>query len=341
MNLKVLDTKLYTENQQGARTDLNRFSGNFSIYGKYKLLRFDKIGLDIGSRFNISGLTRSGSFVPEPRISFTYNFLPSVSFKAGWGIYLQEVATISDEDEVISIFEPWIIIPEYLKPTKSTQYSAGFEFDIFSSLRLTTETYYKISRNLPIINKVKYYDFENDLISGTGESYGYEFSLKYMESPFSITGTYSLSWAYKKIEDFVYYPKYDSRHILNINLEYNLGGGWITSGVWSYSSGLPFTQLMGYYDKIYLTNIFDSWHSSGNINPYLILGDQNLGRLPAYHRLDLGISKFTNIFGVSSEIDLSIINVYNRKNIFYFERDTGKKVNMLPFLLTATMKLEL
>jgi len=341
LNLKVLDTKLRTENQQGAITDLNRFSGNFSIYAKYKFLRFEKIGLDIGSRLNISGLTRNGSFVPEPRISFTYRFLPSISFKAGWGIYLQEVATISDEDEIISIFEPWIIVPEYLEPTKSIQYSAGFEIDLFNNLKFLIETYFKSLDNLPIINNKKYYDFENDLIAGSGESYGFEFSLKYFDNNFNFSGAYSLSWAYKEVDDYIYYPKYDARHILNFNLEYNIGSGWITSAVWSYTSGLPFTQLMGYYDKMYLNNIFDPWYLSGNQKPYLLLGDQNLGRLPSYHRLDLSVSKFTEILGINSEIDVSVINTYNRKNIFYFERDTGKKVNMLPFLITATLKLEI
>lgn len=341
LNLKVLDTDLKTENLEGALTDLKRFSGNFTLYGKYKLLRFDNFGLDAGTRLNVSGLTRGGSFTPEPRLSINYRFLPFVSFKAAWGIYLQEVSTVSDEDEVISIFEPWIIIPGYLNPTKSVQYSAGLDIDISEYINFGVEGYYKISDNLPVINSKKYYDFENDLISGSGESYGWEFLLKYNHSPFSFTGSYALSWAYKKIEDYVYYPKYDSRHAVNLTLEYSLGAGWIISAVWGYSSGLPFTKLMGYYDKIYLTNIFDPWYQSGSINPYLILGDQNLGRLSSYHRLDLSVSKLTELFGLKTEVDFSIVNAYNRKNIFYFERDTGKQVNMLPFLLTATVKVEI
>ena len=98
---------------------------------------------------------------------------------------------------------------------------------------------------------------------------------------------------------------------------------------------------MGYYDKIYLTNLFDPWYQSGNINPYLILGDQNLGRLPDYHRLDFSISKLTEFYGLKTELDLSIINVYDRENIFYFDRDTGEQVNMLPRLFTATIKVEI
>ncbi len=165
--------------------------------------------------------------------------------------------------------------------------------------------------------------------------------MRYTNSPIAFTGSYALSWAYKKVDDYLYYPKYDSRHAINFSLEYSLGTGWVASSVWSYSSGLPFTQLNGYYDKIYLTNIFNPWYESGNLNPYLILGDQNLGRLPAYHRLDLSISKTTELIGLKTEIDFSIVNVYNRKNIFYFERDTGEQVNMLPFLLTATFRIEI
>ncbi len=341
LNLKVLDTQLLSENLKGAITDISRFSGNFSLYGKYKLLRFDNFGLDAGSRLNVSGLTRSGSLVPEPRISLNYRFLPFVSFKAAWGIYLQEVATVSDEDEVISIFEPWIIIPGYLEPSKGIQYSAGIDVDINEVTQFSIEGYYKLTQNLPIINSKKYYDFEDDLINGSGESYGWEFLLRYTNSPIAFTGSYALSWAYKKVDDYLYYPKYDSRHAINFSLEYSLGAGWVASSVWSYSSGLPFTQLNGYYDKIYLTNIFDPWYESGNLNPYLILGNQNLGRLPAYHRLDLSVSKTTELLGLKTEIDFSIVNVYNRKNIFYFERDTGEQVNMLPFLLTATFRVEI
>jgi CarboxypepD_reg-like domain/TonB-dependent Receptor Plug Domain len=341
LNLKVLDTQLRTENQTGAITDLSRFAGNFTLYGKYKLLRYEHFGLDAGTRVNISGLTRGGSFFPEPRISLNYRILPFASFKAAWGIYLQEVATVTDEDEVISVFEPWIIIPKYLEPTKGIQYTAGVNIDVNAALSIGVEGYYKISKNLPIVNQKKYYDFEDDLVSGTGESYGWEFLLKYSQSPFSFAGSYALSWAYKEVDDYLYYPKYDSRHALNLSFEYLLGSGWISSVIWSYSSGIPFTQLMGYYDKIYLTNIFDPWYQSGNFNPYLILGDQNLGRLPSYHRLDFSVSKITQLFSLRTEIDFSIINAYNRENIFYFDRDNGEQVNMLPFLFTATIKIEI
>jgi hypothetical protein len=40
-------------------------------------------------------------------------------------------------------------------------------------------------------------------------------------------------------------------------------------------------------------------------------------------------------------VSLDILNLYDRKNIFYFDRKTGARVNMLPILPTATIKIEL
>jgi len=75
--------------------------------------------------------------------------------------------------------------------------------------------------------------------------------------------------------------------------------------------------------------------------PFAILADKDLGRLPEYHRLDLSVSKSFSVWNYHWSLDLSIINVYNRKNIFYFKRDTGERVNMLPFLPTATINIEI
>jgi hypothetical protein len=98
---------------------------------------------------------------------------------------------------------------------------------------------------------------------------------------------------------------------------------------------------MGYYDKYYLQDIFSPWDEFDPRIPFGIIGIQNLARLPAYHRLDFTVSKKISFEFMNVLIDLSAINVYDRKNIFYFKRDTGERVNMLPFLPTATVKVEL
>lgn len=342
VNFKLLDTKLYLENNTGAVTELNTSSANFSLYGKYKLLRYENFGIDIGTRINMTGLAeKSEAFFPEPRVSVTYRIIPEVALKAAWGIYQQEMATISDENEIISLFEPWVITPGYLNPSRAIHYTGGIDFDFLSNLTLSLEGYFKTIKDLPIINDQKVYSSDPDLVSGKGEAYGWEALFNFSPHPFNIIASYSLSWAYNEVDDWVYRPKYDTRHSVNLSLEYDFGYGWTASAVWIYSSGLPFTQLAGFYDKTYFTNFFTEWYLNTDERPFSILSDKNLGVLPDYHRLDLSVGYKFPFFFTNMTIDVSVINVYDRKNIFYFERDTGERVNMLPLLPTATVKIEI
>ncbi|MFH1197521.1 MAG: TonB-dependent receptor [bacterium] len=341
MSIKTIKTKLYQINQRGIVTDLFDQSANFSMYVKYKLLQFESLGIDLGSRINLIGLSEGGSSILEPRASFTYQFMPQLVFKAACGSYLQELTTISDESEVISLFEPWIITPNYIKPATAVHYTFGVETKFFDNLSVDVEGYYKKIDNFPALNDEKRYDTDPDLLAGKGDSYGWEFALKYELDRLKFSAAYTLSWAYKEVNGWVYLPKYDSRHNINLSLEYNIGAGWQASVVWVYNSGLPFTQLLGYYDKLFLTNIASPIIYNQYFSPYQLLDSKNLGRLPVYHRLDLNLSKKFDFNFIRIELDFNIINAYDRKNLFYFERDTGRRVNMLPFLPTATIKVEI
>jgi hypothetical protein len=341
LQIKTVKTKLLQENGIGAVTDFEKFGGSISLYGKYRFLRFEKLGIDIGTRFNATGLNDKSGGVFEPRISLTYRFVPSVAFKAAWGVYIQQLVTITDEDEIISVFDPWMIIPDYLNPSKSIHYNAGIEIDFTKGISFTAEAYYKTFKDIPVVNDQKYFSLDPDFVSASAESYGLELGLKYGINPVNISTTYTLSWVYKNINNWIYYPSYDNRHALNVMLEYNLGNGWTTSSVFSFNSGYPFTELLGFYDKYFSNNFNHSGIGPDDYSPYLITGDRNLGRLPVYHRLDMSLTKKLRLFFTDVEIGVSAINVYNRKNLFYYDRSTGEEVNMLPFLLTGTLKIQI
>ncbi len=340
-NLTSIETELYFENLQAGITNIKDRALQFALYGKYKFLQWDSFGADIGTRLNVLTLTKQRGSIVEPRVSLTYNFLPNLIIKGAWGIYTQELITLTNENEVISVFEPWVITPDYLKPSEAIHYVLGLEFISLSNFNFTIETYYKRLMNIAEQNDKKAIASDPDFIKGKGESYGSEFMFNYQTSLLQATVSYSLSWAYKEIDGWVSYPKYDSRHSLNLNLTLNLGKGWESSISWFFNSGLPFTQIVGYYDKLYVKDLFNTGSLFGAYTPFTILGDRNLGRLPTYHRLDLSITKKFELDILKILVSLDILNVYNRKNIFYFERKTGERVNMLPILPTATIKIEL
>ena len=97
LKLKTVNTKFDQVNYVGLQSNLDKFGGSLSIYGKYKFLRWKNFGIDIGTRYDITGLSSGGGGQFEPRVSLTYRFIPEIAFKAAWGIYLQEMITVSDE----------------------------------------------------------------------------------------------------------------------------------------------------------------------------------------------------------------------------------------------------
>lgn len=338
-----IHNELLLENTRGQAKNMGEKGSNWSLYLKYKLLRFEDFAADIGSRFNLTQLTKgsSGRYYFEPRVSLSYRLAKGYSIKGAWGMYHQELTTLSDENDVISMFEPWIIIPRYLYASTATHYVFGLDAQVTDEFNFEIEGYYKYVSNLPSLNENKFFNTDPDLVNSTAESYGWEFMVSYVNDPISINCSYALSWAYKEIDGWLYYPKYDSRNTGSITIEYNLGAGWRASAIWNYSSGLPYTQIAGYYEKMNLDNRVDQLILFNGFNPYTLLADKNMGRLLDYHKLDLNLSKKFEIGSFKFKVDMSILNVYDRQNIFYYERDTGKRVNMLPFLPSLTIEMEI
>lgn len=341
-HIKHIKSDLYIENALGIPTNLGTSAANITLYTKYKFLQYDFIGVDIGTRVNLTTLSANKqSAILEPRFSFTLRPFKDIALKGAWGIFQQDLTTLTDEDEVINLYEPWIISPGNIIPAKAEHFILGLEVTPYDVLTFSVEGYYKFIKNLPWLNDKKILSSDPDFLTGNGESYGAELMAKINTSYFNFTASYTRAYAYKELSERRYYPRYDIRNTVNIIFDFNLGAGWSAGAVWTYNSGLPFTKIIGYYDKYYLDNIFATWEEYDPRRPFTLLGIQNLGRLPDYHRLDLTLSKKFKIDFLSFEVDASIINVYDRKNIFYFKRDTGERVNMLPFMPTASLKVEL
>ena len=95
------------------------------------------------------------------------------------------------------------------------------------------------------------------------------------------------------------YPaSHDQRHEINLVNTVKLGR-WDLAGTWIYGSGRPFTMPD---EENPLDNLFDR----ENVNQH---------RLPSYHRLDLTAKYNFNLGFMSGDLGVSILNVYNRKNV--------------------------
>ena len=344
LKIQEISSELILENASRVTKDISGPKGtNFDVYGKYKILSNENIGIDLGLRINLTRLSTgdAGSHVVEPRISSTFRIIPELALKASWGIYTQELITLSDEDELISIFEPWFITPSYLPASTAVHYGVGIDYKLSEEFSFELGGYYKNLSSFPALNDKKFFESDPDLVEALGKSYGLEYQLSYSPFPFRTNLSYSLSWAEKTVDGKTYSPRYDSRNSVNLSLEWNMGDGWYSSATWNYYSGLPFTQILGFRDEWNITDIYNTNNIYNNLTPFKITGERNSQRLPDYHRMDLNLSKSINLDFVKMHLSVSVVNVYNRKNIFYYEKDTGKRVNMLPFFPTASVKVEI
>ena len=190
------------------------------------------------------------------------------------------------------------------------------------------------------MNEKKFTQKDRDFVNVDGESYGLELLTMYQPGRMYVKLGYALSWAFKIKNGVWYFPRYDIRHSLNVLVGYELGSGWQTSATWALHSGMPFTPIAGYYDRV----VFNPWsfeYNRGNLEPSTVWGSRNSARLPAYHRLDLSLNRKFQIESANVTAGISLINVYDKKNMFYFNRDTGKGVYMLRILPSISLRVEL
>jgi len=138
-----------------------------------------------------------------------------------------------------------------------------------------------------------------------------------------------------------YNPVFDRRHNINMVVNYVFGKdfNWEFNARWNVGSGFPFTQTQGFYEGYSFSGIDDPY-TSGNGSLEIEYAGLNKGRLPYYHRLDLGLKrKF--VLGKNSilEANLGVTNAYNRDNLFYINRVTQEKVYQLPLMPSLGVNL--
>jgi hypothetical protein len=208
------------------------------------------------------------------------------------------------------------------------------------------EGFVKIFTQITNINRDKLFDddefnqdkpaqLRQDFILETGDAYGGDISYKYSKKGLYIWAVYSLTYVNRFDGRATYQPVFDRRHNANflVSYEFDKKNPTEISVRWNLGSGFPFTQTQGYYEKYTFDKGIGTDYTTENGDLGILYASLNKGRLPYYHRLDFSVSRKWK-FEDKSEFNLifSVINVYDRNNIFYFDRIQNIRVDQLPFL---------
>ncbi len=343
-------------NAVGRKITQQQFTTELAAYAKYKMT-LGKLLVEPSFRFHYYASLAEAS--PEPRLGLKYNLSETFRIKFSGGMYSQNLIAANSDRDVVNLFYGFLSGPENLqkefdgrkinsKLQKSNHAILGFEVDLTNRLNLNIEGYIKDNTQLTNINRNKLYDdsgenqdkpeyLRKDFIIETGQAYGLDFLLKYDYKRFYLWTVYSIGYVTRYDGIITYPPHFDRRHNVNLVGAYTFGQDldWEFSTRWNLGSGFPFTQTQGFYEKIPFHDGINTDYTTANGELGIVYGPLNQGRLPYYHRLDINLKKTFNV-GEDGKIEasLSITNVYNRNNIFYFDRVRYERVDQLPFMPT-------
>lgn len=329
-------------------------------YAKYRWVS-DRLVIEPGFRVHYYASLSEMSL--EPRLSLKWNTTERLRLKASAGIYSQNLLAASSDRDVVNLFYGFLSggnsrLPSQFrgedvetKLQRATHVVAGFEYDVNEFIDFNFETYYKKFHQIINTNRNKIYPdipaystepelLRLDYIIEEGDAYGFDVLVKAVKGQWNFWGVYS--WSRVLRDDGVqeYHPHFDRRHNVNLVLSYKWGKdrSWELSTRWNYGSGFPFTPTQAYYPGISFTDEFgnpvtDADYTTENGEPSVLYGDLNSNRLTDYHRLDIDVKKIWKLSGFQVlEATLGATNLYNRENIFYFNRVTATPVNQLPIM---------
>jgi hypothetical protein len=328
-------------NTNGVARTLSTTSPELSAWGRWQT-SIAAARLDAGVHADLSSLSRGSLSVAlfQPRLHLSYPILPSWKVKLSYGRFTQYVITINNEDDLISIFDAWVGIPRNLNPQQANHYVVGLEGNLMPELSANIQAYYKSYPSLVIYNREKLTDHDPDYLNATGTAYGAEVMARFGVRWLDAYVAYTLGWSTLTQGSFTYPPRYDRRHTLKLLTTVRPATNLDVTLRWDFGSGFPYTPTIGFYDRLRMHEVFTRGYAGEIGVPYVRLGEKNATRLPVYHRLDASVNYRLKLGPVQGAFGVHIINAYDRRNIFYFDRKTGQRVDMLRFYPTATFQLE-
>jgi hypothetical protein len=276
----------------------------------------------------------------EPRISLKRILNDRVNLTFSYGRYNQFLNLVQQEG--MSFADMWFPVDKTFAPGRADHFIIGYSYDNKETFSVNAEAYYKNYGNIAEYRAFRGADEPLDhqtaaqnFYRGKGKAYGGDVYIR--NNIYGLKGWigYSLSWSKKQIDGYnfgkEYYPTYDRRHTITAIEDYYLGRKWRLNLAFKYGSGQPYTEVTARYAVL---------TPNGYVYYLPLDGEKNFYRLPAYHRLDVGLFRTTRIFGLDSEIYVQVVNVYNHKNVWfrryqtYNNPATIKDYTMLPLLPT-------
>jgi len=308
-----------------------------AIINTYEDSNDPDIGQITNQQMISSGTVKQYSGI-EPRISMRYSINKKSSIKLSYNRINQFIHLISNTATPTPV-DIWQVSNTYLEPLRAHNTSLGYFHSIENGYDISGELYYRRLKNT-----LDFKDFsqlllnpnlETSVIRGIGRSYGAELSIEKTKG--NLTGRFSYSYskserrsnqAKQKINRGNWFPSnYDQPHNVKIALNWQANKRGRFGLNFVFNTGRPITGVKSNY--ILQGNVVTNF------------SDRNDFRLPDYHRLDLSYTFTMNRLKSArwqSEINISVYNIYSRRNAFsiFYDQSFDSQLNALKLSVIGT-----
>jgi len=273
------------------------------------------------------------------------------------GLYHQEIIGLNDRRDAASIFTAWSYIPKQGsrqgalsigRPQNAIHAIMGYRVSPASWFDASIEGYYKHYNNLFIGEWTAYPRFTTNLQPASGDTYGFDTRIEVRRETFYSSLTYGFSSTeYEAHEEKMvlwygeerlrFRPPHDRRHQINLLLGATLLDFDINAR-WRFGSGLPFSRALGFDSFIPITDIVKTAELASTRR--VIYERPYNSILPTFHQLDVSVDRTFTFSHVIVTVQGSVVNVYNRRNLFYLDVFSHGRVDQLPIVPSLGLKVE-
>lgn len=308
------------------------YSQESALYAEDFFSPLPKLLVNAGLRLSHFYTGNRNYFNPEPRFSAAYRLWENTALKASFAAMHQYVHLLSSTGTGLPI-DLWVPATPRVAPQRSNQVALGLAQDIFKKkVTLEIEGYYKKSKRIITYNDNASFialddpetaqderTWEANVTSGQGWSYGAEFLLQKKTGRLTGWIGYTLSRTQHQFDSINsgkrFDAKYDRRHDFSIISSYEISPTISVSANWVYGTGNAITLPVSEY---YVPTHNPLGGPLNPVNPVSEFGERNNFRMPAYHRLDFGIQFRKELSWGERTWEVSVYNLYSRKNPFYY-----------------------
>ncbi len=326
-------------------------------WGSYLEFEFDAgSGLTIrpGARATFYKVRFAPFFEPRLRIVWERG-VHQVS--SAFGVYHQEIIGLSDRRDAASVFTVWTNIPRDNpnisgvldgRIQRAIHGILGYRTSPFPWLDLSVEGFYKDLDNLFIAEWTSFPRLTTRLQPASGRAFGGDLRVEVRRSNFYGYVNYGLSSTryISKAKNLAFWygdetpsfrPPHDRRHQFNVLGSTSLLGFGLDVR-WEFGSGLPFSRAVG-FDGFVLMDDIEKASDLGGTRRVIYERPYN-ALLPTYHRLDISVDRTFSLSRADVTVQGSVINAYDRRNLFYLDVFTHHRVDQLPFVPSLGLKVD-